>query len=96
MRCFAYDALRARDRDPSVPPDNADTWLLLHHDLMSPVTIILGTTQLLQRRLLRADGLSTLERDWMLGNLVTTMTAIHELTARVNGLLPDEPRPPAD
>ena len=78
-----------------MPPDNADVWDL-HHDLMSPVAVILGSTQLLQRRVLRADGLSTLERDLMLGNLASIVAAIHDLTAQVNGLLPDDPRPPAN
>lgn len=60
---------------------------LLRHDLLTPLTAISAQTQLMQRRVLRADGLSNLERDMMLGTLATTMTEIQRLTAQLERLL---------
>ena len=50
-----------------------------------PVALTASTAQmhLLQRRLLRADGLSSLERDLLLGTVVDTLRAVQQLHERV-------------
>ena len=54
-----------------------------HHDLIASLATISAQMQLTQRRLLRADGLSTLERDMMLGSLADAVAEIKRLTAQL-------------
>ncbi len=58
---------------------------------MTPVTTIVGYTQLLQRRVFHADRLSNLERDVLLDNLASTTTALKQLIAQVDRVLPVGP-----
>lgn len=60
------------------------------HDLFSTLTVISAQTQLLQRRLLRADGLSSLERDLLLGTIASTMVSLQQLSAQLEHLLSDD------
>ena len=58
-----------------MPSDPTPVGIFLHHQLLAPVTSISGLTQLLQRQVLRADGLTNLERDPVLGNLAAMRDA---------------------
>lgn len=48
-------------------------------DLPVALTAITAQLHLLQRRLLRADGLSNLERDLLLGTVATVLTSVRDL-----------------
>lgn len=64
---------------------------------MAPLTAISGRTQLLQRQILRADGLTNLERDQLLGNVVAVLAAVQLLEGRIETLIPPgEPLPEED
>jgi hypothetical protein len=59
--------------------------------LAAPLTTILSRAQLLQRQLLRADGLSTPERALLLGNLAAVLAAAQQLESHLQTLIPAEP-----
>ena len=81
-----------------MPSDDSGAWTLQHHELMSPVTAILGCTQLLQRQILRASGLTNLERDLLLGNLaaiaLSTRGLGDQVQARLALIEPADPETP--
>lgn len=52
-------------------------------DIPLALTAITAQMQLMQRRLLRADGLSNLERDWLLGTVADTLAAVQQLNTQV-------------
>jgi signal transduction histidine kinase len=79
--------LACETRSGTADPDSRD----LRHDLLTPLTVIAAQTQLLQRRLRRADGLSTLERDLLLGNVANTLVAVQQLTAQLERMLSGRP-----
>jgi signal transduction histidine kinase len=64
------------------------SWNQIHHELMSPLTVIAGHTQLLQRQILRANGLTNLERDHLLDDVVSVLGAVETLEAQIGALLP--------
>jgi hypothetical protein len=68
--------------------DSVDDRDLLRHELIDSLASISANTQLLRRRVLRADGLSNLERDQMLGTIASTMAAVARLTAQLESVLP--------
>ena len=68
-------------------PDNTHARSLQHHHLMAPITVISGYTQLLQRQVLRARGLTTLERDQLLGNLAAMRDAAQAMCDRLEVLV---------
>ena len=55
---------------------------------MAPLTAISERTQLLQRQILRANGLTHLERDQLLGNVVAVLAAVQLLGGRIETLIP--------
>ncbi len=67
---------------------SSPSWNQIHHDLMSPLTVITGHTQLLQRQILRADGLTTRERDQLLDSVVSVLGAVQTLEGRIGALDP--------
>lgn len=64
----------------------------IHPDLHVPLRGISEQTQLLQRRILRADGLTTLDRDLMLGTLAAIRGDLDTLTRRLSGASLTNPR----
>lgn len=58
-------------------------------DVATVLTAITGQMQLLQRRVLRADGLSHLERELLLGNVAEVLSVVQRLHQRL--ALPREP-----
>jgi signal transduction histidine kinase len=78
---------------PGSSSNSADDRDLLRHDLMTPLTVISAQTQLMQRRVLRADGLSDLERERMLTSLASTMKEIQRLTAQLERMLSGDKTP---
>jgi hypothetical protein len=71
-----------RDRGLPVPTDELD-WNQTLHEMMEPISVVTGHSQLLQRQILRADGLTNLERDLMLGNVAAVLDAMQMLAGRV-------------
>jgi hypothetical protein len=78
--------------DPSSDPSAADRDRL-RYELSTPLTVITGRAQLLQRQLLRANGLVNLERDQMLGNLAALLTEVHLLSTRIESVIGLEAAP---
>ncbi|MDQ2654275.1 MAG: hypothetical protein M3Z20_14675 [Chloroflexota bacterium] len=70
-------------RDPSA----ADGRDRQRHDLLNSLSVITARVQLLQRQLLRADGLANLERDKMRGNLAALLTEIRIMGARFEAVI---------
>ena len=65
----------------------------LRYEIGTPLTVITARAQLLQRQLLRADGLAPLQRDQMLGNLAALLTEVRQLSTRIEVLIvPDTAR----
>jgi signal transduction histidine kinase len=77
-----------------VQRENNQIWRQFQHDLLSPLTVISGSTQLLQRQILRADGLSDLDRDQLLGNVIAVLGAAETLEARIGALVRTSAAPP--
>jgi hypothetical protein len=63
------------------------------HDLLNSLTVITARTQLLQRQLLRANGLATLERDKMRSNLAALLTEVNILGTRLEAVIGSVPPP---
>ncbi len=63
----------------------------MRHELATPLTTILSRAQLLQRQVLRADGLSTLDRTLLLGNVAAVLAAARLLESQLQALVPAEP-----
>ncbi len=78
--------------DPRRDPSAADRDRL-RYELSTPLTVITARAQLLQRQLLRANGLGHLERDQMLGNLTALLKEIHVLGTRAEALIGPEAAP---
>jgi hypothetical protein len=55
--------------------------------LLNSLTVITARAQLLQRQLLRANGLTNLERDTMSGNLAALLTEVRVLGTRFEAVL---------
>lgn len=70
-----------------MPPDDIPTWSFQYHRLMAPVTALLGHGQLL-----RADGLTNLERDQLLGTLATMLSSVQTLRDQVE-TMPERSEP---
>ena len=66
-------------------PDTTQPWSGLPRDLQSPLIALVYRLELLQRQLLRANHLSTLEREMLLGNLVAARRDLDDLTRRLDG-----------
>jgi hypothetical protein len=75
-------------------PDTTQPWSGLPQDLQSPITVISDRLGLLQRQLLRADGLTTLEREMMLGTLAAARGDLETLASRLHGQTHDRNQPP--
>ena len=60
-------------------------------DLRNALNVITGRAQLLQRQLLRADGLLNLERDQMLDGLAATLADVRRMSLRLEDLLVERP-----
>lgn len=73
-----------------MPPDpaDADSRSEQRHELLGTLTVISAQTQLLRRRVQRAGGLSTTEREQMLHSISSTLTAVLRLTAQIEHVLP--------
>lgn len=63
----------------------------LRHDLLGSLTVVSAHTQLLQRRVLRAQGLSTLERDLLLSTTASILSALEQHRTHLERALPDGP-----
>lgn len=59
----------------------------LRHELFTSLTVIATRSDLLRRQILRADGLTTLERDHLLDGLAATRTAAERLHEQLEALL---------
>jgi hypothetical protein len=57
------------------------------HDLLNSLSVITARVQLLQRQLLRANGLTNLERDKMHGNLAALLTEVRILGTRFEAVI---------
>jgi hypothetical protein len=77
-----------------LPPDDIPTWILKYHRLMAPVTALSGQAQLLRRQLLRADGLTNLERDMLLGTLASMMASVEALGDEARTWAAEDEAPP--
>jgi len=55
----------------------------LTSDIPATVTAIIYQLELIQRRLLRADGLSNLEREMLLGTVAEMLVMVHKLNEQV-------------
>lgn len=64
------------------------------HDLLNSLSVITARTQLLQRQLLRADGLENLERDKMRGNLAALLKEVNILGTRIEAVIGPVKAPP--
>jgi hypothetical protein len=58
-----------------------------HHELLDPITAITVCTQLLRRQILRADGLTNLERDQMLGTVASIASTVLAMEDHVQARL---------
>ena len=75
----------------------------LRHDLLTSLTVIATRTELLRRQVLRAEGLTTPERDQLLAGLAAAKVATERLHEQLEALLrvvplagmPPEVVPPA-
>ncbi len=70
--------------------DAADDRALLRHELFSSLTAVSANLQLLRRRVLRADGLSSLERELLLGTIASSMVGVVQLTTQLEAVLPPD------
>ena len=75
-------------RDPDAEERDA-----IRTDLRNALNVITGRTQLLQRQVLRADGLLNLERDQMLDGLTATLADVRRMTLRLEDLLVEKTTP---
>ncbi len=64
------------------------SWPLIQHELLAPLTVIAGRTQLLERQALRGAGMTTLEREQLVGNVAAVLSAVRILEARIGSLVP--------
>ena len=62
-------------------------------DLRDSLGVITGRTQLLQRQVLRANGLLALERDQLLGGLAGVLEEVRRVGDRVEDLIAGDERP---
>lgn len=73
--------------EPDVSPDgHHDPLDQLRHDLKSPLTTILGRTQLLARAIRRSPSLTEDERTAMLASTVLVEAAVLELVATIDAI----------
>lgn len=78
--------------DPRPDPSAVDRDRL-RYEFSTPLTVITARAQLLQRQLLRANGLVNLERDQMLGNLTALLTEVHLLSTRIEAVIGPDAAP---
>ncbi len=70
---------------PNAPDGLAETDHL-RHELLTPVTIISGRTQLLLRQLIRMDGMATGDRQRLEAGLDEILQSAHRLAVRIDEL----------
>jgi len=70
--------------DDTAPDEAAAARDRLRHDLISPLTIISGRSQLLARMLQRSSSLTEAERSTMLGGLATIEAAVRSLATLID------------
>ena len=63
---------------------------VIRTDLRNALNAITGRTQLLQRQVLRADGLLNLERDQLLSGLAATLEDVRRMGLRLEDLLVEQ------
>jgi hypothetical protein len=69
------------DPQPSESPE--DRYELLRHELKTPLTVIRGEVFLVRRRLARMDGMTEVDRTWLLDHSARIDVAILDLVARI-------------
>ena len=75
-------------RDPPVASRDHE-----RHDLLNSLSVITVRCQLLQRQLLRANGLAHRERDQMRGNLGALLTEVKVLGLHIEAVIDPFPAP---
>ncbi len=65
---------------------NAAALARLQHDLRTPLTVIMGHTQLLRRRMPRLDRLSPEDRDWLVARTTAIDAAVMGMMRSVAGI----------
>jgi hypothetical protein len=74
-------------------PDPAPSWTV-PQDPQSPVTVVSERLGLLQRQLLRANGLTNLERQLLLGTLAVARLDLEHLARQLDGQTRDQNQSP--
>lgn len=72
-------------RDPE--PEERD---VIRSELRNALNVITGRTQLLQRQVLRADGLLNLERDQLLSGLAATLEDVRRMGLRLEDAIAEQ------
>ena len=72
-------------RDPE--PEERD---VIRSELRNALNVITGRTQLLQRQVLRADGLLNLERDQLLSGLAATLEDVRRVGLRLEDMMAEQ------
>ena len=65
-------------------PDTTQPWSGLPRDLQSPLIALVYRLELLQRQLLRTNGLSTLEREMLLGTVAAARLELERFARRLD------------
>lgn len=72
------------DPQPSESPE--DPYELLRHALKTPLTVIRGEVFLVRRRLARMDGMTEVDRTWLLNRSARIDVAVLDLVARIDSI----------
>lgn len=75
--------------------DDAQIWNLRYREIATQLAGLSQRTQLAQRRLLRADGLTSLERELLLSDVAAIWTVVQTLGEQTRAWV-GESGPPAD
>ncbi|MFN8662909.1 MAG: hypothetical protein U0075_13525 [Thermomicrobiales bacterium] len=76
--------------DPAPDPVSAERDAI-RSDLRNSLSVITGRTQLLQRQVLRSNGLLNLERDQLLYGLAVTLAEVQRVGDQLEGLISGAP-----
>ena len=64
-------------------PEDAQACTQICHEFTTAITVVVVRSQLMQRQLLRATGLTNLERELLLGNAAATLASVRGLSDHV-------------